>query len=127
MAQDRSGGSGSALNVNITLRTMLVVSAIVGLAWAFVYVRAAMLTFFLALFGALVLEPVVRLMVEMLAEDLQHAGVEFLLARDVGQVQDILRRQEVDQPVAIHTYPTVKAVVDAARRNESTAPAEPGG
>ncbi len=50
-----------ALNVNITLRTMLVVTAIIVLAWAFVFVRVVMLTIFLALFGSLVLEPVVRL------------------------------------------------------------------
>ena len=41
---------------------MLVVAAIVALAWVFIYVRDVMLTLFLALFGALVLEPVVRLM-----------------------------------------------------------------
>jgi len=51
-----------ALNVNITVKTMLVVAALVALAWVFVYVRSVMLTFFLALFGALVLEPVVRAM-----------------------------------------------------------------
>jgi predicted PurR-regulated permease PerM len=49
------------LNVNIMLRTMLVVTAIVALAWVFIYVRSVMLSLFLALFGALVLEPVVRL------------------------------------------------------------------
>jgi predicted PurR-regulated permease PerM len=49
------------LNVSITLKTMLVVTAIVALAWVFVYVRVVMLSLFLALFGALVLEPVVRL------------------------------------------------------------------
>src|SRR6478735_3133919 len=41
---------------------MLTVAAIAGLAWAFVYIREAVLTIFLALFAALVLEPVVRLM-----------------------------------------------------------------
>src|SRR4249919_1486523 len=50
------------LNVNVVLRTMLVVTAIVALAWVFIYVRSVMLSLFLALFGALVLEPVVRLM-----------------------------------------------------------------
>jgi predicted PurR-regulated permease PerM len=50
------------LNVNIVVRTMLVATAIVALAWAFVYVRSVMMSLFLALFGALVLEPVVRLM-----------------------------------------------------------------
>jgi predicted PurR-regulated permease PerM len=51
-----------ALSVNLTVRTMLLVAAIVGLAWAFVYIREAIMTLFLALFFALVLEPVVRLM-----------------------------------------------------------------
>jgi predicted PurR-regulated permease PerM len=41
---------------------MLVVTAIVALAWTFVYVRSVMMSLFLALFGALVLEPVVRVM-----------------------------------------------------------------
>ena len=50
------------VSINLTVRTMLLVAAIVGLAWAFVYIREAILTLFLALFGALVLEPVVRLM-----------------------------------------------------------------
>jgi predicted PurR-regulated permease PerM len=51
-----------ALNVNLTLRTLLLVSAVIALGWAFVSIRDAMLTVFLALFAALVLEPVVRLM-----------------------------------------------------------------
>jgi predicted PurR-regulated permease PerM len=50
------------LNVNIVVRTMLVVTAIVALAWVFIYVRSVVMALFLALFGALVLEPVVRLM-----------------------------------------------------------------
>jgi predicted PurR-regulated permease PerM len=51
-----------ALSVNLTVRTLLLVSAVVALAWAFVSIREAMMTVFLALFAALVLEPVVRLM-----------------------------------------------------------------
>ena len=51
-----------ALSINLTVGTMLTVAAIVGLAWAFVYIREAVMTLFLALFVALVLEPVVRLM-----------------------------------------------------------------
>jgi predicted PurR-regulated permease PerM len=51
-----------ALNVNLTVRTMLVVVAIGVLVWAFVVVRVAVMTLFLALFSTLVLEPVVRLM-----------------------------------------------------------------
>jgi predicted PurR-regulated permease PerM len=50
------------LSVNLTVRTMLLVAAIVALAVAFVTIREAVMTLFLALFAALVLEPVVRLM-----------------------------------------------------------------
>jgi predicted PurR-regulated permease PerM len=50
------------LSINVTVRTMLVVAVIVAMAWAFVYIREALMTLFLALFIALVLEPVVRLM-----------------------------------------------------------------
>jgi predicted PurR-regulated permease PerM len=50
------------VSINLTVRTMLLVTAIVGLAWASVYIREALMTLFLALFFALVLEPVVRLM-----------------------------------------------------------------
>ena len=50
------------LSVNFTVRTMLLIVAIAGLAWAFVYIREAVMTLFLSLFLALVLEPVVRLM-----------------------------------------------------------------
>ncbi len=53
--------SGRALNINITLTTMLLAALIVGVAWAFVAVRAAFLTLFIALFLALVLDPVVAL------------------------------------------------------------------
>jgi predicted PurR-regulated permease PerM len=53
---------GRALTVNLTVRTLLLVSAVIALGWAFVSIREAMLTVFLALFAALVLEPVVRLM-----------------------------------------------------------------
>src|SRR6478735_7906180 len=52
----------SALSINLTVKTMLLVAVIVGLAWAFVYIREAGMTLFLSLFFALVPEPVVRLM-----------------------------------------------------------------
>ena len=48
-----------ALDVTITVRTMLVASAFIAAGWAFVTVRAAFLALFLSLFAALVLEPVV--------------------------------------------------------------------
>ncbi len=56
----RPAGGQRALSVNFTVRTMLLVAAVVALAWAFVYIREAVMTLFLALFLALVLEPVVR-------------------------------------------------------------------
>jgi len=53
-------------------------------------------------------------MLEAAAEELDGEGVQLLLARDVGQVRDILRRQEADHPITIHAYPTVEAAVAAA-------------
>ena len=56
-----SPSGGRAVRVSFTVRTVLFVTAIVGLVAAFVYIREAVMTLFLALFSALVLEPVVRL------------------------------------------------------------------
>jgi high affinity sulfate transporter 1 len=53
-------------------------------------------------------------MLEALAEDLHRDGIQLILARDVGQVRDVLRRQEADHPIEIRTYPTVEAAVTAA-------------
>jgi sulfate permease, SulP family len=54
-------------------------------------------------------------MLAAVAEDLDRDGIQLLLARDVGQVRDILKRQEKDQQFPlIHTYPTVEAAVTAA-------------
>jgi predicted PurR-regulated permease PerM len=50
------------VRVSFTVRTVLLVTAIVGLVAAFVYIQEAVLTLFLALFAALVLEPPLRLM-----------------------------------------------------------------
>jgi predicted PurR-regulated permease PerM len=50
------------VRVSFTVRTVLFVTAIVGLVAAFIYIQEAVLTLFLALFAALVLEPIVRLM-----------------------------------------------------------------
>jgi predicted PurR-regulated permease PerM len=50
------------LSVNITVRTMLIAVALVATGWAVVSVRTSVLTLFLALFAALVLEPVVTLL-----------------------------------------------------------------
>jgi high affinity sulfate transporter 1 len=56
-------------------------------------------------------------MLETLAENLERDGIQLLLARDVGQVRDVLGRQaklDTSQPVTIQTYPTVRAAVTAA-------------
>jgi predicted PurR-regulated permease PerM len=50
------------VSVTVTVWTILLVLIIGGLAWAFVYIGEAVMTIFLSLFIALVLEPVVRLM-----------------------------------------------------------------
>ena len=54
---------GRGLNVTITVRTLLVAAAFIAVGWAFVSVRSSVLTLFLALFAALVLDPVVALVV----------------------------------------------------------------
>ena len=64
MREDAAGGPGQvrrALDVSITVRTMLIASAFIAAGWAFVTVRAAFLALFLSLFAALVLEPLVAL------------------------------------------------------------------
>jgi sulfate permease, SulP family len=45
------------------------------------------------------------------ARDLEASGVRLVLARDIGQVRDVLRRAE-DAP--LRTYPTVREAVEAA-------------
>jgi sulfate permease, SulP family len=62
-------------------------------------------------------------MLAAVAEDLERDGIQFVLARDVGQVHDVLNRQKADQPVAIRTYPTVQAAVTAVLQ-PSTMPAK---
>jgi sulfate permease, SulP family len=61
-------------------------------------------------------------MLEALAEDLERDEVQLILARDVGQVRDILRRQEADHPVAIRTYPTVQDAVTAVLKQPTKEP-----
>jgi predicted PurR-regulated permease PerM len=57
---------GRALRVNITVRTILVAALVVAFGWAFVSLRSTVMTLFLALFTALVLEPVVQLVTRKL-------------------------------------------------------------
>ena len=62
-------------------------------------------------------------MLESLAEDLERDGIRLLLARDVGQVRDVLREEEKSELVRIRAYPTVQDAVTAALKP----PARDGG
>jgi hypothetical protein len=56
--------------------------------------------------------------VVQLSGDLGRDGVTLLLARDIGQVRDLLRRAGAEDTLA-HVYPTVDAAVDAAHGHSS--------
>jgi sulfate permease, SulP family len=53
-----------------------------------------------------------RMLIE-LADTLQSMGVRFLIARDLGQVRDVLDREP--GAVTIPVYPSVQDAVEAAR------------
>jgi sulfate permease, SulP family len=55
-------------------------------------------------------------MLGLLAADLQRQGVQFLVARDVGQVRDVLARAQEGEPL-VRAYPTVREAVEAVRIN----------
>lgn len=59
--------------------------------------------------GAKVLRGLFR---NSLDRELQHQGVQLLIARDIGQVRDVLRHV-IDDPTLEQFYPTVQAAVDA--------------
>jgi len=61
-------------------------------------------------------------MLESVAEDLDGDGIRFLLARDVGQVRDVVNRADRDKRVAIHAYPTVQDAVTAALKPATNGP-----
>jgi anti-anti-sigma factor len=65
--------------------------------------------------------------VRMLAEareDLERSGARLILARDIGEIRDIMRR-ELGADAFRDVYPTVQAAIDAlqAPQNETGAPA----
>jgi SulP family sulfate permease len=60
-------------------------------------------------------------MLDDLSDDLRHRDVELLVARDIGQVRDVLSHV-VDNPALQRVYPTVRAAVDAAERGENAPP-----
>ena len=54
-------------------------------------------------------------MLAALEQELREQGVRLLIARDVGQVRDVLR-SATDDPALAHVYPSVQAAVEAAAR-----------
>ncbi len=54
-------------------------------------------------------------MLEELASDLARDGKRLLLARDIGEVRDVLRRAAPDSALG-EVYPSVDAAVEAARQ-----------
>jgi SulP family sulfate permease len=59
-----------------------------------------------------------------LDQDLRRRGVRLLIARDIGQVRDVLR-SVIDDAALTHGYPSVQTAVDAAGTGSvaATAPA----
>ena len=51
-------------------------------------------------------------MLEELAQDLRRDGVALVIARDVGQVRDVLRRTGADAPL-VHVHRTIQDAVEA--------------
>jgi hypothetical protein len=51
-------------------------------------------------------------MIGELADDLERDGVILVIARDVGQVRDVLRRADPGH-APVHAFPTVQDAVDA--------------
>jgi high affinity sulfate transporter 1 len=60
-------------------------------------------------------------MLVLLTGDLRRSRVELVIARDVGQVRDVLRRAETDAPLP-RAYPTVREAVEAVTGPESPGP-----
>ena len=51
-------------------------------------------------------------MLEELAEDLRRDGVALVIARDIGQVRDVLRRAGADAPL-VQVHRTIQDAIDA--------------
>jgi sulfate permease, SulP family len=58
-------------------------------------------------------------MLEDLAGDLRREGVALAIARDIGQVRDVLRRAGADAPL-VQVHRTIQDAVDAALAGEVT-------
>jgi len=52
-----------------------------------------------------------------LAEDLERRGVGFALARDLGQVRDVLRGAGGEIALRRHAYPTLEEAIDSVRNS----------
>ncbi len=65
-------------------------------------------------------------MLSQAAEDLHARGVELLVARDIGEVRDVLR-DTCDEHELARVYRTVQAAVDAAQRKIGTPARDAGG
>jgi SulP family sulfate permease len=61
-----------------------------------------------------------------LAEDLRRDGVELVLARDVGQVRDVLRTAVAEESLT-RVYPSVRAAVDSLAGHGGASAAGRGG
>jgi hypothetical protein len=57
-----------------------------------------------------------------LAEELRRDGVELVLARDIGAVRDLVRIGSAEG--VLSTYPTVRAAVDALRKERPGGPGD---
>lgn len=57
----------------------------------------------------------VRVLAE-LGEDLRRRGVRLVVARDVGQVRDVIRR--AGEASHVELYPTVEAAVEAVTADD---------
>jgi sulfate permease, SulP family len=56
-------------------------------------------------------------MLAELTDELDNRGVRLLIARDIGQVRDVLRHV-ADNPALADVYPSTQAAVDAAQRTK---------
>jgi SulP family sulfate permease len=63
-------------------------------------------------------------MLTELAQDLDRDGVQLLIARDIGQVRDVLQMAGDNGQLA-RVFPTVEAAVQAATAGRSTPASDP--
>jgi hypothetical protein len=54
-------------------------------------------------------------MLRELADDLRRRGIGLVIARDIGQVRDVLRTTDGEAP-PVEIHPTIQEAIDAVRR-----------